>query len=188
MTRDGYTAPEALAGLAIVGLAIGGLMTSLSLIGAHQTRLQAHLDQGVRQRETGVRLEAFLAAGGPYRSDQPTQLTGSPRQIRIACGSGTCSATLGADRLTIVDEAGRERVTALPSGPGPAFWYVAASRMSDSWPPPSAEGGSWQPLRAVLVKASGEAGRPMAVARVWSQQRYDCVYDPVIEDCRGMGS
>jgi type II secretory pathway pseudopilin PulG len=188
LRRPGYTAPEALAALAIVGLAISGLATSLSLIGAHQNRIQSQLAEGVRDRNVDQRLRAFLLQGGPYRSDQPGKMTGDPEQIRIGCGQGECSARLRADLLITVDAGGRERVTHLPAGGDPAFWYVANSQMSDVWPPPVPEGGSWQPLQAVLIKARGQAGRPLAVARVWSDQRFDCEYDPVIEDCRGGGA
>lgn len=185
MSRAGYTAPEALAALAMIGLAIGGLTTSLTLIGAHQSRAQALLTQSTRQREASLQLATLLSQAGALRSDRPERLTGSPQRFQIACGAEVCSAELLDGRLVTTNAAGRARTAPLPSGADPAFEYVTISQVSPTWPPRLEPEEPWQVLRAVTIRARDKGGQTLAWAMAWRHQRYDCEYDPVIEDCRG---
>jgi hypothetical protein len=191
-TDDGYTAAEALAALAILGLAMAGLTTSMGLIGAGQKKARAQLEQAVAQRAINQRLEGLLALDGPFRSDQTSHLVGDGQSIELDCGGfSRCAARIEEGRLIVRNGQGQETTLTLPDGPGPRFVYVGSYSRGDVWPPASLPppAPSWQGLKAVAIQAGSDTVKaPLAVARVWRQQRADCEYDVVIQDCRGAGS
>lgn len=187
--QDGYTASEALAALAILGLAIGGLTTSMGLIGAGQDKARERLEQSVLERAADQKLERLLAIDAPYRSDQTRHLVGDGVSLEFDCGAARCSARIEEGQLTFLDSAGRRTSMKLPSGSSPRFVYVGAYSSSDKWPPapmlPPAP--SWQNLSAVMIHSRIEGrDKPLVLAKVWRQQRADCEYDVVIQDCRGI--
>ena len=190
--QDGYTAAEALAALAILGLAMGGLTTSMRIISMGQAKAQARLEQTVLERTADQRLERLLALDAPFRSDQTTHLVGNGQALEVDCGaSQRCAARIENGSLTIQGGDGVQKAYRLPEGEAPRFVYIGSYSASDIWPPAALPppAPSWQTLGAVIVQAkSGEEDRPLVTAKVWRQQRTDCEYDVVIQDCRGAAS
>lgn len=190
--QDGYTAAEALAALAILGLAMGGLATSMGLITASQAKARARVEQSVFERAADQRLERLIARDAPFRSDQATHLVGAKSALEVDCGDGRrCRARIEKGVLTIRDGRGDETSLRLPGGEAPFFRYIGSYSAGDLWPPapmpPPAP--AWQTLSAIAIVSEDEAGeRPLALAKIWRQQRADCEYDVVIQDCRGAGS
>lgn len=189
---DGYTAAEALAALAILGLAMAGLTTSMTLIGAGQKKARDQLEQATLERVADDRLGRLLAINAPYRSDQSRRLVGGASDFEVDCGAGArCAARLETGHLIVRGADGREAQFSLPHGEAPHFVYLGSYGSSDVWPPrplpPPAP--AWQSLNAVLVQSRvGQKDKPLVVAKIWRQQRADCEYDVVIQDCRGSRS
>jgi type II secretory pathway pseudopilin PulG len=190
--QEGYTAAEALAALAILGLAMAGLTTSMQLITAGQAKARARLEQSMFERAVDQRLEALLARDAPFRSDQTSHLFGDRQSLDVDCGNGQrCSARIEDGDLKIRSADGDEKSYRLPEGDDPHFVYIGSYSTSDIWPsaalPPPAP--SWQTLGAVMIQSmSQDQQKPLVVAKVWRQQRADCEYDVVIQDCRGAAS
>ena len=187
---DGYTAAEALAALAILGLAMAGLTTSMGLIGAGQQKAREQLQQAVAQRAVNERLERLLAIGAPFRSDEADQLIGDSQDLEIDCGGARCAARIQDGQLIFRSGAGSEKALQLPQGEAPRFVYVGSYSTGEIWPPSALPppAPSWQVLKAIVIQSDvNKAKIPLAVARVWRQQRTDCEYDVVIQDCRGAG-
>ncbi|KQV58697.1 MULTISPECIES: hypothetical protein [unclassified Caulobacter] len=187
MSQDGYTAAEALAALAILGLAIGGLTSGLMLIGRHQGQAQAALNDVERRRAMESQLTLALSTGGIFRSDDANGLRGDSRTMDFPCAGGRCAARLEGASL-VLEDAGGERTTRLPTTADLRFEYLTASNASAIWPPtprpPPAP--AWEPLRAVVVrKSSSSSDEPVALARLWLQQKPACEYDLISQDCRG---
>jgi hypothetical protein len=191
MSQEGYTASEALAALAILGLAIGGLTTSISLIGTGQLKAQSYLRQSALQRSANTRLERLLQPEAPFRSDEGSRLSGDGTGFEFQCGKARCAVQLREDALVTRDASGAERALPLPKAEDPTIVYLGSYSQSDVWPPALAPppAPSWQALRAVMIKSGGgDSDRTLVVARLWQEQRPDCEYDVVIQDCRGAGS
>lgn len=190
--QDGYTAAEALAALAILGLAIGGLTTSMSLITAGQTKARARLEQSMLERAADQRLENLLARDAPFRSDQTNHLVGDGQRLEADCGgSQRCMGQIADGVLRIRRGDGSETSLRLPDGEAPHFVYVGSYSISSIWPPAALPppAPSWQTLGAVMIQSkSGDEEKPLVVAKIWRQQRADCEYDVVIQDCRGAAS
>lgn len=190
--QDGYTAAEALAALAILGLAMAGLTTSMTLIGSSQQKARARLEQAVLERAADQQLEQLLARDAPFRSDQANHLVGDAQTLEADCGNGRrCQARIEDGVLVVHDQGGRDIRLRLPDGETPRFVYVGSYDASPIWPPapqpPPAP--AWQSLNAVLIQSHvGTQEKPLVVAKVWRQQRADCEYDVVIQDCRGARS
>lgn len=183
MSEDGYTAADALAALAIVGLAITGLLGGLRVIGVAQAGVGATLDQAVSIRTAGLELQSLLAGEGPFRSDARDGLVGEADAFSFPCGAGRCGARLESGRLVVEDE-GVGRTVALPRTRDLRFEYVGALSADRTWPPAPlpAPAPAWQPLRTVLLK---DANTTVATAQVWAAQTADCEFDVVTRDCRG---
>jgi hypothetical protein len=191
VSQDGYTASEALAALAILGLTVGGLSTSISLIGTEQLKAQGFSRQSALQRSANARLERLLQPEAPFRSDESQHLVGDDQGFEFTCGNARCSARLRGDTLVTRDRSGIEREQRLPKAQNPRITYLGSYSQVDAWPPAAqpAPAPSWQALRAVMIKdGDGVSARPLALARLWQQQRADCEYDIVVQDCRGAGS
>jgi hypothetical protein len=190
--QDGYTAAEALAALAILGLAMTGLTTSMGLIGDGQKKARVRLEQTVLERAVDQRLEQILARDAPFRSDQASHLTGSAQSLEVDCGGARrCGARIEDGVLALQDQNGHQMRLRLPDGEAPRFVYIGSYSVSDMWPspyqPPPAP--AWQSLEAVVIQSqAGGREKPLALAKVWRQQRADCEYDVVIQDCRGAPS
>jgi type II secretory pathway pseudopilin PulG len=189
---EGYTTAEALAALAILGLAMAGLTTSMGLIRASQAKARDRVEQTILQRTAGQRLERLLSYDPPFSSDQNDHFIGDARGFELDCRAGRrCSARFDKDVLITVTGDGREARSRLPQGAAPRFVYLADGGTSDIWPPspkpPPAP--ALQALSGVMIRGDGPNGeKPLALAKVWRQQRADCEYDLVLQDCRGAGS
>jgi type II secretory pathway pseudopilin PulG len=190
--QPGYTAAEALAALAILGLAMAGLTTSMQLITAGQIKARARLEQSMRERAVDQRLEALLARDAPFRSDQTSHLIGNGQMLDAACGSTErCSARIEDGSLVIQRGDGAEKSYRLPDGENPHFVYIGSYSTGGIWPPEALPppAPSWQTLGAVMIQSKIEGQeKPLVVAKIWRQQRADCEYDVVIQDCRGAAS
>jgi hypothetical protein len=186
---DGYTAAEALAALSILGLAMAGLTTSMGLIGKGQLKARAQLEQSMLQRAADQKLERLLAREAPFRSDQASHLVGGDHSFEVGCGGAQrCVVRIDDGALAVRDHNGIEASLRLPDGQEPRFVYIGSYNSSDVWPPaplpPPAP--AWQSLDAVMIQSQVDGSeKPLAVAKVWLQQRVDCEYDVVIQDCRG---
>jgi hypothetical protein len=189
--QDGYTAAETLVALAIIGMAMGGLATSIVLIVRAQARTQARLSDAALQQAATDRIEQLLIPQAPFRSDDPARLAGDERGFEVACGDQRCSVRLEAGKLLLQGAGGPERQLRLPTGQtGSTLSYVGFNSVSARWPPLPAPppAPSLEILRAVVVNDAGGGTKPVLVAKIWTQQRYDCEYDIVIQDCRRVGS
>lgn len=191
MKQDGYTAVESLVALAIIGLAMGGLTSSIYLVIKAQERTQSRLIDTARQRAASDRIEQLLLPEAPFRSDEPARLSGDDKGFEMSCGEQKCSVRLEAGKLYLRAAGGAERELRLPAGErGSALSYIGSNGVSARWPPlplpPPAK--SLEILRAVVVNGASVGAKPVLVAKIWTQQRYDCEYDIVIQDCRKAGT
>lgn len=190
--EDGYTTAEALAALAILGLAMAGLTTSLGLVGAGQAKSRMRVEQAVLQRTADQALDRLVAFSPPFRSDQASHLVGDADGFEVDClEARRCGARIDNGELVVLGRDGLETRTRLPTGQAPRFVYVGSYSANKTWPPapmpPPAP--AWQTLSAVLIQSTSQTGdKPLAMARVWRQQRADCEYDVVIQDCRNAAS
>jgi len=187
MKQDGYTAIEALVALAVIGMAIGGLATSMSVIGKGQANAQALLREAGQVRATHMALAKLVIPEAPFRSDDLADFVGDAEGFELRCGPRRCSASIKHGELRIVDASGAALTRKLPKAAELRFRYVGSVGDNASWPPEETAppAPTWQPLRAIVVESDvGQAWRPLTVVQVWSQQRYDCEFDTVIQDCR----
>ena len=189
MTEAGYTATEALAALAIIGLAIGGLTSGMQVIGRVQSTTTANLRLADAARTTSRKLNQLLAQAGPFRSDKPGAFVGEPQAFDFPCGIRRCGARIQGDAIVISRSHGADETVSLPSGSQPDFRYIGGASSGGTWPAPRppAAAAQWDVLQSVALVAS-RAGRGdvVAVAHLWSQQAPDCEFDAIAQDCRAV--
>jgi hypothetical protein len=180
MNEAGYTATEALAALAILGLAVGGLAAGLKVLGQGQLTTSVTLSDSVSVRTVRAELEGLLQGEGPFRSDAVGAFSGDRQSLRFPCAPQPCSAQLAAGELVVVRGKGSRRLR-LPARRAYDFAYVAGNGRFARWPQPDAE--PWRPLSAVAL-VDRASGLPLVTAPVWVQQAADCEFDTVSRDCR----
>lgn len=188
MSEAGYTATEALVALMILGMAVSGLIGGMKVIGLTQAAASRNLAQAVRERDAAGALGGLLQRRGPFRSDDDDGFAGDPRGFHFACGGGTCAAELTATGLSLTSPTSGRRLFPLARADRLGFRYLGSASEVAVWPPapPPQPAPQWQTLRDVLVRdASGET---VFVAPVVVQQRADCQYDGILQDCRKAGS
>jgi hypothetical protein len=186
VSRDGYTATEALAALAIIGLALGGLTSSLHVIGRSQTATAAVLTNAVSMRSAETGLTQLLALRGPFRSDEADNFQGDPDGFSFTCGVSRCAAAIVGTDLRLNPE-NQPALLARLGQPRLRFAYLSDLGASPVWPPaqPPPPAPQWEVLKAVLVTNGDDAqAAPVVVARLWADQSPGCEYDPIIQDCR----
>lgn len=189
MRDAGYTAMEALAALAILGLALGGLTGGLKVIALGESRAAAKVagsfDLGTADRE----LAALVQGQGPFRSDEPDAFTGDARSFEFPCGSGTCGAELTDVGLTVTQPPAAPRTIPLSGADRLQFSYVGSQSQVPAWPaaPPSGTAQPWQVLQTILLQDAA-SGEPVVATRITIQQAADCQYDGIIKDCRKVGA
>jgi hypothetical protein len=187
MTDAGYTATEALAALAIIGLAVAGLASGMQVISRGQSSTTAALADDVALRSIGDGLDQLLARQGPFRSDRDG-LQGDSRGFSFACGALRCGAEATGDAMIFHREDGSSQAIALPQKVRPAFRYGASDATDEVWPPASQPGLAprSQILRMIALTDATGGGPLGAPHTVWVQQAADCQYDSTIRDCRGV--
>lgn len=182
MSDDGYTLAEALAALAILGLAIGGLGLVVSLIARQQlTALRLH--DRLAETRAADRALYDLTVDVDLRG-----LTGDAGGLSFPCGAATCGATLRpVGRRTWL-------ILRVPSGasrrlrlgePDVRFGYVGVGGAVDAWPQPAPVGqtAAMEPLRAIVLRTREDA-IPLAVTRSWRREPRDCQFDAIAGACR----
>lgn len=180
MSDDGYTLAEALAALAILGLAIGGLGVVVSLI-ARQQLAAVRLHDRLADARAADRALDRLTAGA-----DPGDLTGDADDLSFACGQIRCAATLRpAGRRTLLilrDRTGGERRLRLRDQ-GLGFRYVGPRSAVEAWPEAAGrDEAAAEPPRAIVLRA--QEGRALAVTRLWRREPRDCQFDAVVGACR----
>jgi hypothetical protein len=184
--QGGYTAPEALAALVVIGLALGGLTTGLSIVSKGQANAQGLLQTSAQLRAAGLALTGLISPQAPFRSDDDNGFAGDPKAFEFSCGARRCGASLEQSVLVTRDATGRVLRRPLPAIKAIRFSYVGSRGDNLLWPPMGATSpGAWQPLRAVVLQGLVRSTWvPMVLAPIAEEQRYDCEYDIVSQDCR----
>jgi hypothetical protein len=187
MKDDGYTLVEALAALFMIGLAIGGLIEGVHVLGRLQAAATGSVRDGRNLRQANQGLARLLARGGPFLSDGKT-LTGDASEMNFPCGQGPeCSARLveSGGALEVLEDGavvGRYR---LAGATGAQFVYGGATAEGAIWPPSGATLAGRQALRSVaIVEPTRTGAEPLAYVRLWSEQAQDCQFDVISQDCR----
>ena len=182
MSDDGYTLAEALAALAILGLAIGGLGLVVSLIARQQlTVLRIH--DRLADARAADRAVNDLTADADLKG-----LAGDAGGLSFPCGAAICAATLRpAGRRTLLilrDASGASRRLRLRE-PDVRFAYLGARGTVDAWPQPAPVGQAAivEPPRAILLRTR-ETAVPLAVTRSWRREPRDCQFDAIAGGCR----
>jgi hypothetical protein len=186
--RDaGYTATEALAALAIIGLAIGGLTEGMAVLGRAQSATASTLTHANAIRTTARTLDQLLAQGGPFRSDRADDFQGDASGFSFICGAQRCSARVQGAQIVLIRGDGATNILALPATAKLKFIYGGSQGVSDVWPPPVAPppAPQWQSLQSVALTdtKTGQAA-PVAVSHLWVQQAANCDFDAITQDCR----
>ena len=179
----GYTLIEALAALAIISLALGGLTVAVTTTAHGQARIGARIAQANALRAGEVGLERALQAGGAYRARDPASFRGDAKGFNFECRAGGCRVDLAETRsglaLSLTEGA---RVRSLPlRTAGPAHFVYQGVEATGAWPP---SGDAKPPLRAVLLVRDDGQDTPILAAKVWRDQPADCAFDVVMQDCR----
>ncbi|WP_312165804.1 hypothetical protein [Phenylobacterium sp.] len=187
MSQDGYTATEALAALAIIGMAIGGIGFGMQVIGQTERRVNDAVVQSAAARLANYRLDGLVRVAGPFRSDGAGGFEGRADGFSFDCGVGRCGVEATPGALTVTDAQGKVSALQLAAMHAPKFSYVGSLGVSDTWPPPALPppAPAWQTLRAIrLSDVSTGNATPLLVTRVWRDQSPTCEYDTIIQDCR----
>jgi hypothetical protein len=184
MKQDGYVAADALAALAIVGLAVGGLLAGLHVIASAEAGVGATLGQAVSARDAAGELSSLVRDRGPFRSDS-ADFAGGSQSFRFACGMVICGADIEPGRLLVHGPSGVAEVK-LPGARQATFRYLGEATAVDTWPPTPRRPPErpWQVLKAIVLQEA-DAQHPLTVTRIWAEQAANCDFDVVSRDCRG---
>jgi prepilin-type N-terminal cleavage/methylation domain-containing protein len=187
MTDAGYTLTETLAALAVLGMAVGGLSLGAQVIGPLQLSTSKVVRQLQSARSTQQKLEQLLAQGAPFSSQLPDQLSGDAAGFHFACGGpAPCTAQIVAgdkgDQLKIGSGPASTNAVSLPLA-GPAhFVYRGSKGPGDVWPPSDP---ARQALKSItLLRTTKQGDVTVIEAKVWAEQRAQCDFDSVMQDCR----
>lgn len=183
MSEDGYTAADALAALAILGLAIGGVVAGVEAVGQGQRSAGSLTAEAVALRTAEGELTRLVVEKGPFRSDAAVGFQGDAQGFSFPCEARRCGARLQDGKLHVEPATGASIAAPLPKGEGLKFDYVGSLGVTPRWPPnPPSPASPAQVLQSIVL-TDGKA-RPLAMARVWAEQPFDCEFDGVIQDCR----
>lgn len=186
MSQDGYTATEALAALAIVGMAVGSLAAGMKVVGLAEGRASSAIAPTVAYRTASSALDALFRGHGPFRSNRPQDFHGDRSGFQFACGEARCTARLDGSALVLTDADGASNRITLPSSGGVHLTYASLLGASDVWPPaqPPPPAPQWEVLSGVEISDDSDAAA-LAFAPLWQQQSASCQFDVVTQDCRG---
>jgi hypothetical protein len=191
MNEAGYTATEALAALAIIGLAMGGLTSGLMVVGRAQSAATTTLARADGIRTANHRLTQLFAEKGPFRSDRPNDFEGDSSAFSFDCGARRCGARIEGQTLIVTGGDGVSAAVKLPVKATAGFIYGGSLGAGGVWPPvplppPALQ---WQVLQYVAISDSTSGrGGPIAVSHLWSQQSPTCDFDTITQDCRPTSS
>ena len=190
MSEDGYTLAETLVALATIGLAMGGLTAGVRLIGLNQASTNQGLIAGHELRAADQVFSKLLAVQGPFASDDLQPLHGAAQAFSFDCGAPKpCSAQLAGAHgvLNLMIQSQTEATLArLPDVWRAHFLYVGSRTEGTIWPPNDKDPEVLQSV--VLVEDSSHGATPLAVAPVWREEGVNCVFDPVVGNCRKDGA
>jgi hypothetical protein len=187
MRDAGYTLSETLAAMAVLGMAIGGLTLGAQVVGSQQLATSRTVGELQSVRAAQGALERMLARGAPFGSQQPDQFAGDAQGFHFACGAPQpCSAQILTAGKTTRLTLGDGKTAAASVGPpltAPArFLYRGARTVADAWPPTDP---ARQTLRSVALLQTARQGETAVIeARIWAEQRAQCAFDSVMQDCR----
>lgn len=189
MSEAGYTATEALAALAILGLAVGGLTGGLKVIGVGQLATGRKVAEADTVRTVSAELAGLVRGRGPFRSDVGEAFAGDERGFSFPCGAGQCVAQLTDTGLRLSQPNQAPRVVALSRPAELRFRYQGSWSQAAAWPPatPLPPAPQWQVLRTILLAHQGSDEAVTAV-HIAEEQPADCEYDGILQDCRKTGS
>lgn len=179
---EGYTLAEMMAGLLVLGLAIGGLGQGVRVLARYQGATTA-----VVERTTSLETVRREMAGMIGSASEAGKLTGTATGFQTPCAPQPCAAVLGreAGEEALILTVGGERIS-LPLPPGGAYRlaYLAADGRHETWP--AAETPADR-LRGVGLFAGGD-DLPAAYVAVREEQSMRCEYDVIGAACREAGS
>jgi hypothetical protein len=185
----GYTATEALAALAILGLAVGGLTSGLKVIGQGELATSRKVAETVALRAASDEFAILVRGQGPFRSDDPASLAGDARRLSFPCDGGACEAQLTATGLRLRAPHRADWAIVLSDPVNLRFHYRGSVSEVPAWPPapPPLPAPQWQVLQAIILERL-PGGEAVAVTRIASAQAADCDFDGILQDCRKTGS
>lgn len=183
MNDEGYVLSDTLAGLAIIGLAMGGMLAGVTLLAQVQGRTDREIARIAELKRASVALGDLLGRAGPFRT-RDSHFDGAPQAFDFACGTQRCGARLETveDKLLlqVTRASGELEAISLRDVQAAHFTYVGGITAGDTWPRPTARPDR---LRQVtLVDASGET--LLAQAALPVDQPMICEFDVVSQDCR----
>jgi type II secretory pathway pseudopilin PulG len=186
VSEAGYTLAETLAAMAILSLAMGGLVTGAGVLARQQRAVAEQMADTEALRSAQAALERLLAPNGPFQSNHPERFSGAADHFRFDCGqTEACEAILvdnGGMALQLKTQ-GASRRLALRKRTGSAhFAYESELSVGTVWPPtPDVR----QRLRVVaLVDDAAAPPASLLRAQVWRQEAVACEFDAILQDCR----
>jgi len=184
MNDDGFTLSDTLAALAIIGLAMGGVVTGGALLAKAQGRTDIRVARVAGLKRASVALDDLLAQAGPFRS-RDAVFEGAPRAFSFSCGqAGRCGARLAGEgqtlALAVTRASGAQETIALKGVASAHFLYVGGVTEGDAWPRPAARPERLRQL--ALVDDADES--PLVQALLPIDQPTTCEFDVVSQDCR----
>lgn len=192
MNDDGFTLPDALAALFMVGLAVAGLAEGVRVLGAMQQRAAGDVARNVSARAVERDLVSLLRGQGPFTAKGGGGFAGDAGSFSFDCAAGIqCGAQLlgnpSAPLLRVTGPGGAAGFHRLAGETHPRFAYADERGELQAWPPRS-DGqdrvGSRRSLRTVSLVGDQGTTAPFATVRVWREQALSCRFDAISGDCR----
>jgi hypothetical protein len=185
--RDaGYTLGEVLIALFVIGLAMGGLATGVSLVARQQARAMTVAHDARSLRAVHESLDRFLEGQGPFVGPGSEVFEGTSESFHFHCGvDDDCRVWLasapGGMALHFAGP-GVRREAPLPGVRSAQFVYAGSRTIGPVWP---ADAQTVQPLKSIGLMAETSAGSiPLANVRLWIDQSPYCDFDAILKDCR----
>lgn len=190
MTGDaGYTLPDTLAALGVLGLSLAALTTGLSVMARVHAKIEINTEQAADLKRADLILSQALAQAGPF-SNRTSELSGDEAGFTFACGATRCGARLEAGpkglRLVVrrpgTQETGEDLVeqSVRLETHVARFTYFGALTEGQIWPQSSDVAQRLQSI-SLIDQASGAS---LAYVKLWIDQPARCQFDVVAQDCR----